>query len=238
MREEFLEIRTEELAILVCETYSTIDLLNLLDGEGKGSSSEPGTKRQYGNDYRIWSGVFLKYIEILHTMYSQTHPSLLSAVLKFHREILRLSESYSWKDQVLPLALFHHGMVKKEGVTKAENWGIPEKTRRRFCPDKKTDGDGESVKEKGRLTALSDKFKDNEMLRGYTSLKERYVGPKLGSVLGESKGKVGNESKVTIAESVRGDEKESKVTRARGSREHVRGDRRRADALRYGYTLT
>ncbi|CAG8960610.1 hypothetical protein HYFRA_00013488 [Hymenoscyphus fraxineus] len=180
---EFPQIKTKELAILVCETYSTIDLLNLLNP--LGSSSEPVTKKRYGNDSKIWSSVFLTYVEILHSLYSQTYPGLLSQVLKFHREILGLAERHSWKDQVLPLALFHHGMVRKNGVMKAENWEIPETTRRRFCPEPVEDvvgvkeqkikkGKGKEKEEKRKKPP--EKLKERDFMLGYTPWWERLTG--------------------------------------------------------------
>ncbi|CAG8970907.1 hypothetical protein HYALB_00000886 [Hymenoscyphus albidus] len=185
LTQEFPQIKTKELAILVCETYSTIDLLNLLNP--LGSSSEPVTKKRYGNDSKIWCSVFLTYVEILHSLYSQTYPGLLSQVLKFHREILQLAERYSWKDQVLPLALFHHGMVRKNDVTKAENWEIPETTRRRFCPEPVVDvvsvkeqsfkmGKGKENEKKEKRKKPPERLTERDFMLGYTPWWERLTG--------------------------------------------------------------
>jgi hypothetical protein len=91
------------------------------------------TSKVYGSDTSIWSQSFLKYQIIMTDLFAAKFPTLPTAMLKFHQEIISLAETYEWSSAVLPCALSHHEEVIAAGPQEADLWRMSSRFTEEFC---------------------------------------------------------------------------------------------------------
>lgn len=117
-----------------------------------------GQLKDFGSSPILWITSFQVYISLLHAIYGKIHPDVMPAATKFSTEILRLSRSYQWQTQVLPLPMAHHNIVLIKGVTVAEYWVLDQGKVAQFVrilPPKPTpDNKGSSPSKKKRIDRI------------------------------------------------------------------------------------
>ena len=78
--------------------------------------------RDFGASPAIWSESFLNYSSILVNFFGAPFPLLFYVLLKFHDQILKLSQIYEWQNAVLPLAIDFHTSITTANHTDVEAW--------------------------------------------------------------------------------------------------------------------
>ena len=81
-------------------------------------------KKEFGKSLGLWLAAFTAYTRLAHRFFSETHPTLLPALLLFMSEIKRLAFSYNWQNHILLLALATQNIASYGGVMKIEGWEV------------------------------------------------------------------------------------------------------------------
>lgn len=73
----------------------------------------------------FWSRNFIVYVNIVSRFFGVKHPEIVSKLLTFHNEILKLSETYDLPKAVLNLAIQHHRNALQKGFSDLPAWTLP-----------------------------------------------------------------------------------------------------------------
>ena len=92
-----------------------------------------GKLKDYGTDRSIWEDGFLNYCKAVTSFFGPQNPDLSFRLFEFLHKIVKLGETYSWKDAILPLALTHHSDMMAAGQCNVDQWEIPNRLIDTFC---------------------------------------------------------------------------------------------------------
>ena len=89
---------------------------------------KPRGNKEFGNDFSIWREGFSNYVSIMSLLYhGEDHVNLVSSMLNFQRQILRLEKTYVWQSCILNMALKYHQDRQYDSRTDSTKWDfIPE----------------------------------------------------------------------------------------------------------------
>jgi hypothetical protein len=89
--------------------------------------------KEYGSTTTHWSRAFGVYAAILCSFFTLKYPSLPTAILHFGWQIETLSESFSWQEACLPLAIAALERVRTQGRLYPSSWNISQSLVTNYC---------------------------------------------------------------------------------------------------------
>ena len=107
--------------------------VSLTEGGSIHVQKAKGKLRDYGVDRSIWEDGFLNYCKAVTSFFGPQTPDLPFRLFEFLHRIIKLEETYSWKDAILPLALTHHSDMMAAGQCNVDQWEIPGRLVDTFC---------------------------------------------------------------------------------------------------------
>lgn len=92
-----------------------------------------GRLKDYGTNRSIWEDGFLNYCKAVTSFFGSTVHELPFCLFDFLHKIIKLEDTYGWKDAILPLALTHHSDMMAAGQCNVDQWEMPNRLIDTFC---------------------------------------------------------------------------------------------------------